>query len=197
MCAKAFGIETYSLDGDVRHFEPFKRLDQIRDKVGPGAVLTKIEAAFVRSDGTMDLEAEYTPAPTVTYTFVVPMADPPDNAPPVGAGRGPNDKWFKRVRVECGSIGKRQTVSRSNGGSTTKFSFTNEGMTIERKDPESGQIPPAVDAPKLLCSDLWSMAIRKGAPNDAVAMISYDQQGYNFHITGSVHFSLDLAGKPR
>jgi hypothetical protein len=196
-CARVMGIETYPLTGDVRHFKPFKELGQIRAKAGPGAVLTEIEASYVRSDGTMDLKADYTPAPTVEYTFYVP-AKPPENLPPVGvAGRTAGDAWFQRVRITCGQIGQVRSVTRMSGGSRSSFSYANEGMEIDRDTPQSGKEEHDLGDPKLSCADLWAMAMKKGAPKDAVAVIRYRDRGYEFSISGSVSFELDASGKPR
>lgn len=197
VCAGMFGIETYKIAGDVRHFDPYKELPQIRAKVGAGAILKEIDAEYVRSDGTMDLEATYKPPPTVEYTFVMPLAKPPADAPPVGASRGPDDKWYQEVRVSCGHIGQRYTVRRMSGGSSTQFSYTNEGIEIDRHSATSGTIPTDLGDPKVSCAQIWDMALKAGAPKDAVAIIRLTSSGYDFGITRSTNLRLDLDGKPR
>jgi hypothetical protein len=196
-CARIMGIETYPLTGDVRHFDPFKGLPQIRAKAGAGALLTEIDATYVRSDGTMDLMADYTPAPNVEYTFMVP-SKPPENLPPVGvAGRTAGDQWFQRVTVKCGQIGQVKKVTRSSGSGTSSFTYSNEGMEIEHGTPQSSQSQSDIGDPKVSLADLWSMAAAKGAAKDAVAIIRYRDRGYEFTISGSTSFRLDSAGKPR
>jgi hypothetical protein len=196
-CARVMGIETYPLQGDVQHFDPFKELPQIRARAGQGAVLTEIEASYVRSDGTMDLKADYAPAPEVQYTFMVP-SKPPENLPPVGvAGRKAGDEWFQRVRITCGSIGQTRHVTRISGGSKSSFNYFNEGMEIDRGTPQSGESKSDIGDPKLSSTDLWTIALMKDAPKDAVAIIRYRDRGYDFNITSTLHFELDPSGKPR
>ena len=144
----------------------------------------------------MDLQADYTPAPGVEYTFQVPLTKAPDNAPPVGAGRGPGDQWYQEVRIECTLVGGRRHVTRISGSSRTSFSYTNEGMEITRQTPRTGTIETDIGDPKLSCSDIWGIALSKGAPRDAVANIDYSKRGYDFGITGSTRFELDKDGKP-
>jgi hypothetical protein len=196
-CAKVMGIETWPLTGDTRHFEPFKEIAQIRAKAGPGAILTDIEATYVRSDGTMDLQADYTPAPGVVYTFQIPTKAP-ENLPPVGvAGRTAGDAWFQHVTITCQQVGQRRHVTRVSGNSRSSFSYTNEGMLVDRAATQSGKLEKDIGNPKLSCADLWKMALEKDAQKDAVAIIRLDNNGYNFSISGGVHFNLGLDGKPK
>lgn len=196
-CAKMLGLETYPVSGDARHFDPFKQLAAIRAKAGQGAILTEIEASFVRNDGTMDLQASYKPGPSATYKFVVPLSEPPKDAPPIGAGRGPDDRWYQSVTIRCYEVGQMRHVTRISGGSRTEYNYRNEGMEVDRGSPQAGKIPIDLSEPKLSCQKLWEMALAKGAPKDAVAVIQYDEDGYEFDISGSTSFELDPAGKER
>lgn len=63
------GVETTELPGKARAFASFEALAAVTGYAGPGAKLVSIEVALVRADGTLDLEAPFTPKPDVTYTF--------------------------------------------------------------------------------------------------------------------------------
>lgn len=197
-CAKMMGEETYPLKSDAKHFDPFKGVDEVREHVGPKAHLVEIDANFVRSDGTLDLTAKYRPAPHVTYTFDVPLDKAPADAPPVGAGRAPGDVWIQRVRVDCYEPGQRRSVTRISGNSRSSYQYTNEGMDVDRSTPSMGKLEPDLGTPKLSTLDLWKAGIAKGAPQDAVARIQFDKDGYEFSITGTnARVEFDRTGKPK
>lgn len=193
--ARSQGVETFPVSQSAARFDPFAELAEVRRRVGVGAHLRSIEAKFVRSDGTMDLSATYSPAPKAIYQFVMPPLKAPATAPPIGAGRKPGDDWIQEVEVECYRPGQMRFVSRSSGGSTTKFQYRNEGMDISRDSPRMGRIEPEIGDPKVTCPTLWQMAIAKGAPTDAVATIGFDSSGYHLYIAGvKAHVSLDASG---
>src|SRR5688572_5316503 len=56
-------------------FDPFAGLGEVQPRVGSAARLVSIEASGVRPDGTLDLTAEYTPAPRASYKFVEPTEE--------------------------------------------------------------------------------------------------------------------------
>lgn len=58
-CAKLMGEETYPIAGDPARFDPFAAIPDIKSKLGPEAILLEMDASFVRSDGTLDLTAQY------------------------------------------------------------------------------------------------------------------------------------------
>ncbi len=47
--------------------------------------------------------------------------------------------------------------------------------------------------PDCTAQQLWETALKKDAPRDAVAYITYDADGYNFSISGviSLQFTID------
>ncbi|MCS7071830.1 MAG: hypothetical protein NZM00_10020, partial [Anaerolinea sp.] len=79
--------DTRPLPAHVRAdaFDPVAALPDVRAFAGEGALLAEIYATSVRPDGTIDLNATYTPQPYVDYQFYRPVPRP-ENAPPVGAG---------------------------------------------------------------------------------------------------------------
>ncbi len=186
------GEKTYAISGDNRHFDPFAKLPEIRSRVGKDARLTEIRANFVRPDGTMDLEAKYTPFPTANYTFQRPLDKPPENAPPIGAGRGPDDQWFVEVRVSCYQPGQRRQVSRTGGGVSTRYQYTHLGMDVDEGTPQSGKLEAGLPDPKCSTQKLWETAIARNARGDAVARIEYGKGGYIFSIDGTgIRFQCD------
>jgi len=197
-CAKMLGEETYPLASDPKRFDPFASVEDVRSRVGAKARLTKVEASFVRSDGTMDLTATYVPGPRVTYTFQVPLDKAPADAPPVGAGRAPGDVWVQTVRVDCYQPGQRSSVTRISGGSKTQYQYTNEGMDVDRGTPQMGKLEDDIGKPVVTTAELWKRGLAKGAPKDAVARIGFDKDGYEFSVTGvDADVELDKNGRPR
>src|SRR5689334_5240596 len=55
--ANLMGEKTYEIKGDTSHFDPFASLADVRSHIPAGSRLVSIEGTFVRSDGTMDLNA--------------------------------------------------------------------------------------------------------------------------------------------
>ena len=182
-CARMMGEETYPISGNPRTFDPFAALPEIRAKVGEKAALIEVEARFVKSDGTLDLKASYNPAPNASYTFILPLDEAPKDAPPIGAGRKPNDVWTQRVDVRVYEPGQRRHVRRMSGGSSSEYSYTNEGMDIDRGTPTMGNLDRTIAAPRLTTQEMWEAAIERGADKDAVANIEYDDSGYTFRIS--------------
>lgn len=195
-CAKMMGEETYPFKADTKNLDPFAALGEVRQRAGKNARLISIEASYVRSDGTMNLEATYKPAPRISYKFQVPLDKGPKDAPPIGAGRGPNDVWVQDVTVECYEPGQRRHVTRIGGGSRSEYNYINEGMDIDRGSPSMRALAEDLGHPKMSPAALWKIAIEKGASKDAVATINYDKDGYEFYISGTkVRFECDPSGK--
>lgn len=76
-------VETRAVDGDAAAFDPISAYDSIAAFAGEGAQLVSFDAYYVRSDGTLDLTATYTPSPRVTLEYLLEVPRP-DNAPPPG-----------------------------------------------------------------------------------------------------------------
>jgi hypothetical protein len=180
------------LPGDSARFDPVAAFPAIQAEAGEGARLVRLEATFVRADGTLDLTARYLPSPGVEYRFARPVPAPA-NAPPLGAGRQPGDAWFVPVAVSASRPWQWHSVSRSSGGVRTRYQYVNLGLSLRERDAESGRLE---SAPPPACSfaGLWKAARERGAPGDAVATIRYDASGYRFEIRGtavSLRFGLD------
>lgn len=190
--AEMMGEETFALSGDTRRFDPFAKLAEIRSHIPAEARLVSISATFVRSDGTMDLQADYVPFPQTEYVFHLPLAKAPDNAPPVGAGRGPDDTWYQEIQVKCWKPGQMRRVSKTSGSTRTTYSYRHLGIEVDRRDPQSGKPTEGIPAPKCSTQKLWEIAISKGADRNAVARIEYGAEGYDFRIDRTdVRFECD------
>lgn len=191
---KQMGIEeSFELKSPSR-YDPFASLDEVRSHLAPGAKLVGIRASSVRSDGTMDLTARYTPGPSASYEFFEPTQDGIEKTPPVGAGRKPDDVWAYGVKVECYQPGKTSHVTKVSGGSTVSYMNTNKGMMVSKSAAAMHDPHEAVAEPKLTTQDMWATALKLGAPKDAVAVVEYDDRGYDFTIPGakfSLHWGSD------
>jgi hypothetical protein len=181
-CARMLGEETYPLAGDASRFDPFAAIPDLRARLGADAELLEVDANFVRSDGTLDLKASYSPAPYADYKFRVPLKNEPKDAPPIGAGRKPGDVWVQDVDVRAYQPGQRRSVTRTSGNTRTSYTYTNEGFDFDRRTPQMETLGEGIPDPKLSVKELWQAAIEKGADGSAVARIEYDKDGYAFTI---------------
>lgn len=190
--------DTVPPPGDPRHFDPVAAYGEVAAFAGAEVRLTSLAARFVRSDGTMDLKADYRPSPTAQYRFVREVAAPAD-APPVGAGGNADGRWHERVHVEVSRPWQFRSVRRVGGSGGASYQYFNRGME-RRTDPPSGYAPgDAVPAPTCPFRRLWAEAIARGAPATAVAVIEYDARGYEFRIDDvrfSMHFAADCSVVP-
>jgi hypothetical protein len=179
------GIETQELLGtDPARFDPFAGLAQARAFAGEQAELVGLEASGVRADGTMDLLATYTPAPSAEYRFRRRLAAAPPNAPPVGAGGSASGVWYEPVIIKVYQPGQRRQVQVTKGNSRVSGFYVNRGMTRETGQPVAETITP-LPPPACSLALMWTLARALGAPPDAVAAISYTRDGYTFTIRGT------------
>jgi len=177
--------------GDARRFDPIAAYGEVAAFAGENAQLVSIAARFVRSDGTMDLKADYRPSPSAQYRFVREMPAPAE-APPVGAGGNADGRWHESVHVGISRPWQFRSVRRVGGSGGASYQYFNRGME-RRTDPPSGRASAAI-APPPACAfrRLWAEAIARGAPAAAVAVIEYDARGYAFRID-DLGFSMRVA----
>ncbi len=197
-CARMMGEETYPVTGDPSRFDPVAAIPEIRAKVGESAILQSVRASSVRPDGTMNLNAIYKPAPSADYTFLLPLDKAPEGqtAPPVGAGRGPDDVWTQRVSVRVYRPGQRLHVERTSGNTKSSYSYVNEGMDIDRSTPRMTKLEKGVDDLKVSTKQMWDIAQKLGASPESVATIEYSAKSSSFYIMGTdVRLSWDKDGK--
>jgi len=179
------GIEmpqTRAVEGDAVAFDPISAYDSIAAFAGEGAQLVSFDAYYVRSDGTLDLTATYTPSPRVTLEYLLEVPRP-DNAPPPGvAGAGGGDKWYQRIIIDVYKPGQRRNVTQTSGNVRTSYTFVNEGMTRDLRNDPTTSTDPFLPAPRCDFGDMWAVALERGAPSEAVAVIEYDEDGYEFDV---------------
>jgi len=173
--------ESFDLQGDPTHFDPIKAVGEMRLHIDPNAKLSSIDISYIRSDGTMDLTVQ-TYRPNVNYQFYKELAEPPKDAPPVGAGGTADGKWYEPVDADVYEPGQWRHVKRMGGGVSTEYSYVNKGIDLDRSTPITNP-SEFVDDPTCSIADLWEAAIKKGAPASAVASVDYDSGGYVFSIS--------------
>ncbi len=176
------GVETADLPGDARAFDGFGELAGVQAYAGSDTQLVEIELALVRRDGTMDLKAEYTPKPDATYTFVREVPRPSD-APPPGAGGANVGPWYETVSIRAYEPGQRRRRTTIGGSTNSVVTYTNKGMERDTSDARSGEVA-TVPPPACSVASMFDAAIARGAPEDAVAHVTYNADGYEFRISG-------------
>lgn len=200
MLKREFNVEMRELEGtDPKRYDPFGYYAQVHDFAGTDAALVKIRLTGVRSDGTLDLTATYTPAPRAAYLFQRKLSAPPPSAPPIGAGGSATGDWYEPIEVEVYRPGQRRRISRTGGSSSVTIQYTNRGMQRQIDDPVA-KGEATVSAPTCALTALWEQAIANGAPASAVAAIEYTADGYYFAISGTAHtynFGADCQIKAR
>lgn len=182
--------ETQAITGDASNFDPLESLAQAQAMAGEDAKLATIDATYVRADGTMDLTATYSPAPRTEYTFLREIERPAD-APPVGVAGSTAGPWYEPITIEAYRPGQQRRVTSTGGAVNTSFTYTNEGMTKQVEDPTTNPFDEIAPEPTCDFVDLWKAAIKEGAPEEAVAIIQYDAEGYTFNIVGTIVVRFD------
>lgn len=187
-------IQTRPVEGDAANFDPIAAFDSMQVFAGTEAQLTEFEAYFVRSDGTLDLTATYVPAPHVKAEFMVKV-DAPSDAPPIGAGGG--GTWYETITIDAYTPNQSRRVSSTSASGRVTYTYVNEGMTRSVSSPQTAN-PTFLEAPTCPFEALWRAALAEGAPAEAVAVIRYDEDGYDFSIQGvgvSLQFTTDCEPK--
>jgi hypothetical protein len=185
--------ETAAPPGELTAFDPVSSFSAVQAFAGENTIFTGMTATHVRSDGTLDLEQEMVPRPTVTYAFVERIVLDSENTPPVGAGVGEGGIQWQDVDVVVGSPNTWVQVRSTGGNINTQYRYKNLGMQ-RRIGSTSGSNDDTI-LPEPACSfeKLWSVAMEQGAPSDAVAAVTYDEDGYDFWIRDTRYrYSFDL-----
>jgi hypothetical protein len=187
--------ETQPVSGDPAQFDPIAQYDAAAAFAGAGAQLVEFSANFVQSDGTVNLTAANY-VPWVRYKFVRPT-DPPANAPPIGTGGNSGGDWYEPVEIEAYQVGQRRTTSVYSGSARIRFQWVNMGLTRQVKD-KTTSVGTILEAPRCSLAKLWNYALSQDVPAEAVAIIQYDANGYDFSISGTPYrFRFDQACQPQ
>jgi hypothetical protein len=182
--------ESRPVSGDASRFDPLDSLADAQAFAGEGAQLATISASYVRADGTMDLTATYSPSPYTEYTFLREIPRP-DDAPPIGVAGSTAGQWYEPITIEASRPGQTRRVTTTSGGVSTSFTYVNEGLLKEVDEPTTTPFDDIAPEPTCVFTDLWKTAIREGAPEEAVAIIDYDSEGYTFNIVGTLVLRFD------
>lgn len=183
--------------GNLKAFDPIATFGDVKAYAGPDTYFAKMTATLVQSNGTMNLTADLTPRPTVSYEFIEERTLDEETAPPIGAGVGESGKQWKEVDVVIGNPDSTVQVNRIGGGVNMRYSYKNKGMI--RQVGSTYATNPAVALPDPVCpfEILWKHALSKGAPQSAVATITYDKDGYAFTIRDtSYRYQFDMGCQP-
>lgn len=178
-----FSDEVWLVPGDPDHFDPISEYSTVLEYAGEDVLLTRIEALFVKNDGTLDLNASYDPAPTVLYYFYRPTRD--NNAP---AGTSASDAiWHSQVTISISQPFEWSVATENPYDEEDGFSMVlNLGMDRDRYVEVLAPAPPVLDTPTCSFSDFWDTAIEEEeADSQAVATIIYEPTGYHFLIQGT------------
>jgi hypothetical protein len=160
--------QVWLMPGDARNFDPIAAFPAVADFAGREYQLYRIDIQYVRSDGTIDTFADY--YPYANYYFMREVR--PANARPIGAGGNLEGVQYEVVEVEIWRPGFRRR-------------FTNLGMNRDVQSLTGYKPGGVIRDPQCTMAQLWQVAIEKGAPESAVAVVRYDGNGYHFQIYGT------------
>lgn len=176
---------TEPISGDPAFYNPIAAFDEAAAFAGEDVQLVSVDAYYVRSDGTMDLTATYTPAPNTSYEFVREIPRPDDAPPPGVSGNTTNGPWYQPIRIRVSQPGQyRQFTSRGSDGNIS-VQYVNEGMERSIGQPTTN-IDTILPPPTCNFATMWEYALGAGASSEAVAVIRYDEAGYRFSISGEL-----------
>lgn len=144
---------TQFIPDNPSNFNPPASLQEIQQIAGDDVRFISMTMERVRSDGTMDLNADY--EPLTEYVFVRQLDEPPTDAPQ-------NSISYEYVTV---TIDGTSDVER----------------TIQPVSAEE-DIPERVIPPNCSIADLWQSAKSYDVPANVLATIHYSQDGYRFVI---------------
>lgn len=168
---------TAPLPGDARNFDPVAHFAAMAAYAGPDARLVSMRAMFVRTDGTLDLEADY--HPYVDAAFVI-KATPEDAKAQGPVAPGSGFAAGDAIRLQL-SVRAPATYHVQSGGS--EWDERHLGMD-RRPGGKPGGSERFAEPPRCGFAALWSAARQRGAPDDVVANIDYAADGYTFAANG-------------
>ncbi|MCC6643352.1 hypothetical protein IT411_01260 [Candidatus Peregrinibacteria bacterium] len=185
--------------GDFEKFNVATTYAEVQKFAGENAELTSLSAQYVQSDGTLNLTTKYGASyASITYDFFNKLNQPPENAPPIGAGGSKDGNWYEPVRVTIQTPGQTRYMSRIGGAYNFKGNYIHQGMEKSVSNPIGEPYSEIIPAPTCDFKKFWDRAIELGAPASAVASIDYDSNGYEFQISGTdiyIDFTADCQEK--
>jgi hypothetical protein len=189
------GLHKVEFPGDRASFRPVENYYKVARLAGSRVEVRRIDARFVRSDGTLNLDADG--EPMVEYHFV-----------------RKRKKWRTKMKnTSKRRRRRRRTNTNLNRRNRTKYKYQLVKLTLKKSGKETGsggcggsaQVTPYISrsktrieekgcvakSPSCRFSDLWEKAAKAGMPTDAPATIIYTCKGYDFSIPGkkeTLHF---------
>jgi hypothetical protein len=164
--------QRWFVPGSASSFDPIALYPEILQYAGTDNQLIYMQAKYVRSDGTLDLYANYDPE---VYYYFAHEIEPPGGRKPIGVGSAPEGSYYETVSVSVDN---------------DEFPFTMDRSSFQSTTAEDKSF---VSAPACSFADLWEIALERGAPQSAVASIYYDDSGYRFSIDGtSTNITFDV-----
>jgi|GEM_PF-6769899 len=164
---------TSGIPGDMRQYDPIKNLPKIQQFAGKDVKLANIKAVYVKSDGTMDIKAKY--SPNVTYLFVKKINEIIDKDVPIGVKDKRTINTVEEITIK---VTKPYYYTNLANDSTHRF----PGMERYARKTSNNYEKLIADTPKIGFDKIWEMALKQDVPENAVAMIEYDNKGYHFYI---------------
>lgn len=168
---------TWFVPGDAANFEPLTALEEVQNFAGDDVQLVEIKMDYVRSDGTLDLNADY--RPSIDYVFIRAVNAEPNDIPLGAPGYQEGDTAYELVTISINRPFRNISVT-SGSHSSNYIDF---GMSRSIRDLHStATIPEAVSMPTCPIDELWNLAQDYDAPSNAVAVIEYKDNQYHFQI---------------
>lgn len=163
--------------GELTNFDPVASFAAMAAYAGPDAKLVVLRAYFVRTDGTMDLTAEYRPHVDAEFVARATAEDVADQGPLApGSGFAVGDRLRTGLVVQGPA-----TYHVTSGGSEWEEKHLGMGRRPAGKAAGDEKL---IDPPRCGFGQLWQQALADGAPADVVANITYDDTGYTFAANG-------------
>jgi len=170
-----------NVPGDSSNFDVIQTYNNVHAFAGSSSKLYSIEAYYVNSKGTMNLNATLLPSPYIDYEFETEIPAP-KNIPPMGApGGSSTGKFYQRTTIHIAQVSmtdKAVEKSKAIYSSSNLTVAMNKQIFNPTGDPENQfEDPP-------LCSfkDLWQKALSKDTKFTSLATIKYNQGRYSFSI---------------
>ncbi len=199
---------TDDIPDDKNAFDPIIAIPEVSAFAGDNAVLRSLEAFLIKTDGTIDIDAEY--KPWVQYNFINKLTpekeENADSDGPIGVTQTAKDTTEKAELIKVIIIKPytKEVQTLDADRNVRNRTFIHGGMEriilrvhLFSKYKELYQIAQAASTP-LSFRTIWQKAIDLGAPSDnVVANIKYDyKEGYTFEISQTDYkYKFDLTGK--
>ena len=175
--------ETYAVPGSASSFDPIGSLGEINAKAGAGYKLVTLELMSVNAEGKLDLTASYEPKPSAKYRFErVEGAVPPPGQAPQGA-HSDVKTYVESVTVSVQKPGESHVVTQTTSGSS--FGFVSEGMDFNRSKRVMMRPTVPIDMERISLVQMWRLAKKAGAKDDAVAQVKFAHGLTEFLIEGT------------